>query len=61
MINVGSVGQPRDLVPDSCYLLVEDKQLEFRRVSYPVQTTVEKIYSIDALDNFLGDRLQQGR
>jgi len=61
MINVGSVGQPRDLVPDSCYLLVEDKQLEFRRVCYPVQTTVEKIYSIDALDNFLGDRLQQGR
>ncbi|MFP6650347.1 MAG: metallophosphoesterase family protein, partial [Pirellulaceae bacterium] len=61
MVNVGSVGQPRDLNPDACYLLIDDRQLEYRRVAYPVQVTAEKIFAIDALDDFLGKRLQQGR
>ena len=61
MVNVGSVGQPRDLNPDACYLLIDDRQLEYRRVAYPVQVTAEKIFAIDALDDFLGERLQKGR
>ena len=61
MVNVGSVGQPRDLNPDACYLLIDDRQLEYRRVAYPVQVTAEKIFAIDALDDFLGKRLQEGR
>ena len=58
---MGSVGQPRDLNPDACYLLIDDRQLEYRRVAYPVQVTAEKIFAIDALDDFLGKRLQEGR
>lgn len=61
MINVGSVGQPRDGDPRSCYALLEDNVVTFRRVEYPVRETVEKIHAIAELDNFLGDRLLEGR
>lgn len=61
MINVGSVGQPRDCDPRSCYVVLEDNVVNFRRVEYPLERTVEKIYAIDDLDNFLGDRLREGR
>ena len=61
MVNVGSVGQPRDLIPDACYVVVDDEQLEFHRVPYPIEVTAAKIYAIEPLDNFLGDRLQEGR
>jgi hypothetical protein len=30
-------------------------------VEYPAEVTAEKIYAIDELDNFLGDRLLEGR
>ncbi len=49
MFNVGSVGQPRDSDPRACYAIVhegDDPMVEFRRVEYPLDTTVEKIYSI---------------
>ncbi len=61
MINVGSVGQPRDSDPRSCYVLLDDQVVHFRRVSYPLEETVRKIYEIPELDNFLGDRLREGR
>jgi diadenosine tetraphosphatase ApaH/serine/threonine PP2A family protein phosphatase len=61
MVNVGSVGQPRDGDPRSCYVVLEDDVLRFRRVEYDIDTTVQKIYDIPELDNFLGDRLRGGR
>jgi predicted phosphodiesterase len=62
MINVGSVGQPRDEDPRSCYVVVEnDERVRFRRIAYPIETTRRKIHAIADLDNFLGDRLTQGR
>ncbi len=63
MVNVGSVGQPRDEDPRSCYTIVDDQRevLEFRRVEYDIETTANKIYAIDDLDNMLGDRLKSGR
>ncbi len=62
MINVGSVGQPRDEDPRSCYAILEDdKRVRFRRIAYPFETTRRKIHAIADLDNFLGDRLAQGR
>jgi len=61
LINVGSVGQPRDGDPRSCYVVQEGDLLEFRRIEYPHETTAEKIYAIDELDDFLGDRLREGR
>lgn len=61
MINVGSVGQPRDADPRSCYVILEDDLVRFRRVEYPLEKTVQKIYDIPELDDFLGDRLREGR
>jgi predicted phosphodiesterase len=61
MINVGSVGQPRDNDPRACYVILNDSTVEFRRVDYPYETTIAKIYDIPDLDNFLGDRLREGR
>ena len=61
MINVGSVGQPRDGNPKACYAVLEDNVVRFRRVEYPFEKTIAKIYDIPDLDNFLGDRLRDGR
>jgi predicted phosphodiesterase len=61
MINVGSVGQPRDLDPRSCYVILDENVVNFRRVEYPFEETIKKIYNVPDLDNFLGDRLREGR
>lgn len=60
MVNVGSVGQPRDNDPRSCYVVLSGDGIEFRRVEYPFEVTREKILQIDELDNFLGERLVIG-
>jgi diadenosine tetraphosphatase ApaH/serine/threonine PP2A family protein phosphatase len=61
MVNVGSVGQPRDGDSRACYVILEDDLVTFRRVNYPFDKTIEKIYNTPELDNFLGDRLREGR
>jgi len=61
MVNVGSVGQPRDGDARSCYVILTDDQLTFRRVEYDMETTITKIYNNPELDNMLGDRLREGR
>jgi diadenosine tetraphosphatase ApaH/serine/threonine PP2A family protein phosphatase len=61
MINVGSVGQPRDGDPRACYVVLEDGVVKFRRVDYDFEKTIKKIYDTPDLDNFLGDRLRLGR
>ncbi len=61
LINVGSVGQPRDGDPRACYVLLrDDGTFAFRRVPYTVEKTVEKIYGTRGLDQSLGDRLLVG-
>ena len=61
MVNCGSVGQPRDGDSRACYLILEDDSVRFRRIEYPFDITCRKIHAIADLDNFLGDRLTQGR
>ena len=61
MVNVGSVGQPRDGDTRSCYAILDDHTVRFRRVEYPFEETARKIYAIPELDDFLGDRLSEGR
>ena len=60
VINVGSVGQPRDHDPRSSFVVVHPGHVEFIRLAYDINTTVDKVRSIDALDNFLGQRLLEG-
>jgi predicted phosphodiesterase len=61
MINVGSVGQPRDNDPRACYCILDEDVVMFRRVEYDVEATVHQIYATPDLDNMLGDRLRSGR
>jgi predicted phosphodiesterase len=61
MCNVGSVGQPRDADWRACYVLLDGETIRYRRVEYDVETTIAKVHAIDDLDNFLGDRLRDGR
>jgi len=61
IVNVGSVGQPRDGDNRACYVLLHDGHIEFRKVPYPVEKTVSKIRKVGDLDPFLAERLLQGR
>lgn len=76
LVNVGSVGQPRNGDWRSSYVILDDGgdtsggkngnegrpvKVLFQRVEYDIDTTVQKIYNIPDLDNFLGDRLRDGR
>jgi diadenosine tetraphosphatase ApaH/serine/threonine PP2A family protein phosphatase len=61
IVNVGSVGQPRDRDPRAAYALwdVEAGQVEIRRVSYDLGTARRKILEA-GLPRFLADRLAAG-
>jgi predicted phosphodiesterase len=81
LVNVGSVGQPRNGDWRSSYVILDDSgdakgegkkgngngpgsagvKVLFQRVEYDIDATVQKIYAIPDLDNFLGDRLRDGR
>ncbi len=61
LVNVGSVGQPRNGDNRSSYVTLDESVVRFHRVEYDVEKTIEKIYAIPELDNFLGDRLRDGR
>jgi predicted phosphodiesterase len=61
LCNVGSVGQPRDGDWRACYILLDNDVIKYRRVEYDIDATVKKIYAVPDLENFLGDRLRDGR
>jgi predicted phosphodiesterase len=61
LCNVGSVGQPRDGDWRACYVLLDGDTIRYRRVEYDIDATVKRIYDIPDLENFLGDRLRDGR
>ena len=61
IINVGSVGQPRDRDNRASYVFVEGNTVNFIRLEYDFKAAAAKIYAISELDNFEGDRLADGR
>lgn len=61
IINIGSVGQPRDKDNRASYVFIEGNELHFVRLDYDFETTMEKIKAIDKLDNFHAERLRDGR
>lgn len=61
IVNVGSVGQPRDGNPRACYVLRDGNTLRFRRVEYDVEAAANKVFNNPYLDDFNGTRLRTGR
>lgn len=61
VINVGSVGQPRDHDPRASYAIMYGDRVEFCRVEYNVDETANKIRAIPELSDWLADRLYEGR
>ena len=62
LINVGSVGQPRDNDPRACYVVADTDtgDVYFNRVDYDVKTTQEKMANA-RLPQMLIERLSVGR
>lgn len=62
IINVGSVGQPRDGNPEAAYCIYDtkNKNVQIKRINYDVQAAQRKIINA-GLPGFLGERLLVGR
>jgi diadenosine tetraphosphatase ApaH/serine/threonine PP2A family protein phosphatase len=63
LINIGSVGQPRDRNPDAAFGILDTApwQYELKRVPYDVAKTQKKIRATGTLPAFLADRLATGQ
>jgi len=63
LINVGSVGQPRDGTPKLSFGLFDTETFDYEnvRLDYDAAATARKIRSADRLPDRLADRLEEGR
>ncbi len=61
IVNVGSVGQPRDGDPRACYVVVEDGAVRYVRVPYDIDKTVARFRAVPELDDHLAERLVEGQ
>ena len=62
LINPGSVGQPRDGIPESAYAILDDRDatVEFHRVAYDIAETQRRMQKL-GLPPRLAERLTWGR
>lgn len=60
IINVGSVGQPRDGNPKASYAVFDQSGVEIRRIEYPIDKTQQKMKAA-GLPYYLIERLALGR
>ncbi len=61
IVNVGSVGQPRDHDARASYVVLHPDRVEFIRVEYDIERTASLIKTIPQLHEWLGDRLLVGK
>lgn len=62
IVNVGSVGQPRDRDPRAAYVVydTDQKAVELKRIAYDISAVQEKILNA-GLPDFFASRLAQGK
>ncbi len=62
IINVGSVGQPRDRNPKACFIIYDsgNMTIEFKRVQYDIAAAQEKMRK-EGLPDYLIERLTYGK
>jgi len=61
IINVGSVGQPRDNDNRACFVTIEDEGVRYHRVDYDYRRVQQKILDNGPFDEFSADRLALGQ
>ena len=61
IVNVSSVGQPRDGDNRACYATVDGNVVIFHRLEYDYATTMDKIVGLACVDRVCADRLAVGR
>ncbi len=62
IVNVGSIGQPRDRNSRACFAtLEEDGLVRWHRVEYDVEAVARKIMATPGMDPSLAERLLEGR
>lgn len=61
VVNVGSVGQPRDGDNRASYVVLHEDRAEFIRVEYDIDATAELIRKTPELSDWLGERLYNGQ
>ena len=61
IVNVGSVGQPRDGDPRLSYVLFDGANITFVRLPYDTDLAAERIRAVSALPEYLAERLFRGR
>jgi len=59
-VNTGSVGRPKDGNPRAGYVVLEEGEVEFRRVTYEVEAAAQAIRASD-LPDYYADELLAGR
>jgi len=60
LVNVGSVGQPRDRDTRACYSLFTGDAVYFRRVEYDIDEAASRVRAIPELDRRFAERLYRG-
>lgn len=60
IVNVGSVGQPRDRDNRACYILFDGEEVIYRRLAYDYRSTLEKVENVTQLSPISGLRLKLG-
>jgi diadenosine tetraphosphatase ApaH/serine/threonine PP2A family protein phosphatase len=61
IVNVGSVGQPRDGDPRLSYVLFDGSTVSFVRLEYDHRAAADAIRAVPELPEYLADRLAVGR
>jgi diadenosine tetraphosphatase ApaH/serine/threonine PP2A family protein phosphatase len=61
IVNVGSIGQPRDGDKRLSYVLYDGRAITFVRLDYDVERAVADIKAVPALPEYLAERLKVGR
>jgi diadenosine tetraphosphatase ApaH/serine/threonine PP2A family protein phosphatase len=63
LVNLGSVGQPRDGDPRASYVLFDEREriVEWRRLPYDIASVAERIEAMCGRDNWCAKRLWKGR
>jgi diadenosine tetraphosphatase ApaH/serine/threonine PP2A family protein phosphatase len=61
IVNVGSVGQPRDGDPRLSYAIFDGGTIQFVRLDYDIETAAKLILGVPELPDYLAERLHVGR